>query len=508
MTFRLERRTFLRGTGGIAVALPVLECMLNEHGTALADTGARTPCRFAMVMAGQALGGDGWPKNQSRINGQNITEDGHFIAPSQFGAGYDITTPLEPLAALTDEFSIVSNLRIPFNSTSSSASAVPDGGAFRGFHGGGASPLLSGVKSTTNEFVSNGITGDQVIAGMQSGSTTFESLVYRAQAAWYLSGSSFNGRQHMSYRGAGQPVEAQTSPQVAYMSLFSNFTPDNAADIARLDFALRSRRSVLDLVLSKRQAIEGKLGAADRQRLEKHYDELRDLEMRLVTIDPTAAACEVPEDPGDDPPIGGNNAGATASEIQPNTGYSDEERRAKLFADLIHMAFTCDLTRVATLQITCFQSHMNVHALSDSLGIPILADLHEMGHNGDPQNKGQLASSTCLKWHIDHYAYLLQKMKDTEEGAGTLLDNSAIVFFPEAGHGTNLDDATTPDATHSLENMCMLVAGRAGGLSPGRHIDGATAHPVNVTISAMQAVGYEGDSLGEVQGRVDDLFGP
>jgi hypothetical protein len=205
--------------------------------------------------------------------------------------------------------------------------------------------------------------------------------------------------------------------------------------------------------------------------------------------------------------VGGNNAGSGSDTIATNTGYSDEATRARLLADLIHMAFVCDITRVATLQITVFQSHMNVFPLSDGLGLPIHADLHETGHNGDAMTRGQIPVSTCLQWHISHYAYLLNKLKNTPEGAGNVLDNSAIIFMPEAGHGQQLNDASSPNATHSVEKMVLLVAGRAGGLKPGRHIATAQAHPGQVLVSAMQAVGYTKNTFGEVTGTVAELLG-
>jgi hypothetical protein len=217
-------------------------------------------------------------------------------------------------------------------------------------------------------------------------------------------------------------------------------------------------------------------------------------------------ACQKPTEPGDDPAVGENNAGATADEIATNTGYSDEHTRSRLLADLIHMAFVCDLTRVATLQITSFQSHMNVYPITEALGVPVRADLHECGHNGDPNNRGTLPISLCLQWHLSHYAYLLDKMKNTVEGAGTLLDNSAVVFMPEGGHGVQLNDGTSVNQTHSVEEMVLLVAGRAGGLAPGRHI-ASTSHPANVLLGAMQAVGHEGNTLGEVSGALPELFG-
>src|SRR6185369_8089030 len=111
--------TLLRGLGGIAVGLPVLECMLNGNGEAYAQTG-QLPKRYAIVFAGQTLGGDGWEEDKSQVAGERKTESGHFIADTAAGAGYAVTTPLKPLEklGLMSDFSMVSNLKIPWNSNS------------------------------------------------------------------------------------------------------------------------------------------------------------------------------------------------------------------------------------------------------------------------------------------------------------------------------------------------------------------------------------------------------
>lgn len=507
MSLRLPRRTMLRALGGAAVGLPVLECMLDSKGEALAAAGA-LPRRYALVFAGQAIGGDSWAENQSMVAGERITEAGHFIVPPETGADYTLTTPLRPLADLDllPDISLVSGLRIPFSAGSVEAADVPAGGAFRDFHGGGAGPLLCGTRSQSPSFTCRSITSDQIIAGENPGGA-LDSLVLRAQPAWYLSGSSFAGRQYISYRGDGDPVEAQVSPLIVYRSLFEGFTPEDEAEIARHDFERRARQSVLSLISDKRARLLGQVSAADRVRLERHFDEIRDLELRIANTPDMGGACMRPAEPGEDPPIGGDNAGAGSDTIATNTGYSDEHGRARLLADLIHMAFVCDLTRAATLQITVFQSHMNVYPVTEAMGLAVRADLHECGHNGDAENRGQLPVSTCLAWHISHYAYLLDKLKNTPEGAGTLLDNSAVIFMPEAGHGVQLNDGVSVDQTHSVDRMVLLVGGRAGGLAPGRHIAAAGAHPAQVLVSAMQAVGHTGDSLGEVSGTVPELFG-
>src|SRR5256885_5770123 len=200
MPVKLTRRTMLRGLGGAVVGLPLLECMLNEHGSALAQTNAPLPKRFAIVFAGQALGGDDCAHDEFRINGQSMTQSGHYIVPPESGSGYTITTPLRPLAALQGDFTLVSGMRIPYSLTSADAADVPAGGAFRDFHGGGASPLLSGTRSIASDFTARSITSDQVIAQLNHGQTAIDSLVLRAQPSFYLSGYSFAGRHRISYR--------------------------------------------------------------------------------------------------------------------------------------------------------------------------------------------------------------------------------------------------------------------------------------------------------------------
>jgi len=510
----LSRRTLLRGAGGVAIGLPVLECMLDAHGTAYAQSGGALPPLYGIVFAGQALGGDDHEKNVQRVNGEIMMQDGHHIVPPESGAGYTITTPLRPIAHLQEDFSLVSGLRIPYDVNSAEAGAVPAGGAYREFHGGGASPLLSGTRSTEGGFTANGPTSDQLLAMQNAGMTLHDSLVLRAQPSFYLAGYSFAGRHRISYRAAGEPVEAQDSPQTAFNSLFAGFMPDDAAAQARHDFELRSRRSVLDVILGKRDALLARVGNADRMRLGEHFDAIRDLERRIEGLPVASGACAPPMDPGPDPAVGGDNAGAGSDSIGTNTGYSNEHERARIMADLVHMAFVCDLTRVATLQITAFQSHMNVFPLAEhldspiELSRPIRADLHEVGHNGDADFRGQLPVSLLLGWHLSHYGYLLDKLKATQEGAGTTLDRSAIVFMPEAGHGRHLNSPSdTAPKTHSVEEMVLLVGGRAGGLVPGRHIATAGAHPAQALVSCMQAAGYEGDALGEVEGNLSELFG-
>jgi hypothetical protein len=492
MALRFSRRAMLRGAGGAAITLPALDIMFDRRGISRAQT-MTPPKRYIVCFGGQSLGGDGDPLHNDYV-------------PNTVGRNYDLKSALAPLAPVQGEVSVVSGLSIP----TANGGTVPAGGRRDDFHVSSLSPLLSGVRSPTNTS-SAGATSDQLVADAIAGTTAFKALAYRIQAEWYLSVSAPYGRDIISYKknpsgGAPLAVAPVVSPKAAFDALFSNFTPPNdAAAAARQDFLLRSRKSVLDLVGGRLQklAANTQLGRADQQRLERHGDEIRNLERQISAMPPPmTATCRKVSDPGVDPAIGGAQGvdAAGNNTYGANLGYSGEEERARIFCDLVHMAVTCDLTRVVSFMFTMFQSHMNMFPLTGQK-----ADLHEVGHNGDPNSKGTLAVSKAIAWHMKHFAYLVGKLRDTTEGPGSLLDNTVLVFLHEGGHG--LDTATgAVNSTHSTENMACLIAGRAGGLKPGQHVVATGKHPANVLITAMNAAGVPGGTLGDVTGNIPALL--
>jgi len=188
-------------------------------------------------------------------------------------------------------------------------------------------------------------------------------------------------------------------------------------------------------------------------------------------------------------------------------GYSDEDTCARLMADLLHMAFVCDLTHIASLQITCFQSHMNVYTVNVEARSAIRADLHEAGHDGDANNRGQLPVSTCLRSHVFVYAHLLDRLQKSQEGSGMLLDQAAVLVRSRGRPRRAAQRRDSRLQPHSVEDMVMLVADCAGGLLPARHIAATGMHPARVLVSAMQAAGFQGSALGEVSDNLPALFG-
>ena len=473
----MRRRTFLRGAGGIAVALPTLEIMLNDHGTAYAD-GTGLCQRYFVGFGGFSQRADFGPIG---------------FRPDAVGPNYDLkeaTMPLGDYGDVRSEVSIVSNLRIPH--------ALVDGGATQpggaaGFHWH-TNPLVTGnrqVGGVMNATVT-GPSSDQIAADVLGMDTAFRSLNYRTQALFYVLSDDPDYRDTLAYENDGSPIAPTVSPRLAYETLFTGFDPSEEGQ-----FLLRKRVSVLDLVERHTNEIRNTLGAADKRRMDEHYEHIRELERRLETADPSATGeCAALPHPGDDPPLGNSFNAPTCSggQYDSNAGYSGEYERGRLLSDFIHMAFVCDLTRVAAHMYSMFQCFMN----AASLGGASNHDVHASHHMSAASNIPPVAA-----WHVDQFAYLVSRLRDTQEGAGSVLDNCALVFMIEGGAGVG----PSGSESHSMEEMSWLLAGGAGGLRRGEHIMlPAGYHPVQLLISAMNAVGVNVDTMGEVSGAIPEVF--
>ncbi len=482
---RLPRRTFLRGIGGVALALPALEIMSRPR-SARAATG--TP-RFLTSYVGTSVG-----RAYSETSGGPLI-NGDRMTPDNEGAGYDIKQALQPIGAqpwqyengfggdqpafdVRDVLTIVSGLVVPWGPIGS----VPPGGRSLDFHNNSVYSQISGAICEGGTGTLTAPTIDQLLA--QTTSADKPSLAYRVQAS-AGGGNSAAMSWKRDGNGGAIRVDPVVNPGLAWESLFTNFTPPDPAEAAKLAFELQQRRTVLDLIGDSAGQLLPRLGHADKLRLEQHFDEIRALEARLGQMQPpTTAQCVAPTDPGDDWP---ESPQAPENEEQ---GWSNEELRAEVFTDLIHMAFVCDLSRVASLMFGAWKSY-----LSMAQAVGYNHDLHGLSHFGGA-GTGISPLSDGLAWHVKHYARLIRKLADTLDEDGTpVLDHSVLTMIFEGGWGFDPDGT---DGPHSTENMVVLVAGgKALGLTPGRHIRGDGAHPASVLLAAANACGYTGP-LGDI----------
>jgi hypothetical protein len=474
----LPRRTFLRGAGGVAIGLPMLEAMLSKRAAAQ----TAVPRRFVVCFAGMSLGRD---------NAGKLTD----IVPDQEGADFDLKPPLAPLEPVKSEITVVSGLRIPIGGP---------GGRQSGFHKSSISPLLSGTLPPSIGPDCHGPTSDQVVANDPGykGKTKFPFLSLRVQAQAYRGGGNVGV---ISWRGKGQKNDPTVSPTLAFNNLFAGFSPpsgDDPAAAAGRTRLLREEASVLDMVRANAERLAKRLGREDQRRLERHFDEIRALETQIRTIPANGAGgtgCGAPPKPGSDPSVSLSTASGSGE-----IGYAGEEERAKVMTGLIAKAFACDLSRVATLQFTCVQCFMNVEPL-----VGVKMDLHELAHLSAIQGGKDVAQRKVMEmygWHMKHFAGLVTQLRaELGPDGRPLLDNTVLVFVNEGGLGPA--EGKNP-ASHSTDNMMVIMAGgRNMGIKPGRHIRTSNEHPARVLTAAMNAAGVSAPGLGEVKGRLEAIFG-
>ena len=501
---RLPRRAFLRGVGGIAVALPALEIMMAPTSSR-AGSSPIVP-RFLTSYVGTSTGRRYWVDDTCC----GVFEDGDRITPDIEGPGYDIKHALLPIGAapwqyltgyggdqpaydVRDEVTVVSGLRVPWGEVG----AIPPGGRLVNFHGTTVTPQLSGTICEDRGRPPLGPTVDQLVAEQIGGDTPFASLAYRVEARAYNSDADSGNTGAMSWKrdvaGGVVRVDPVVHPGFAWETLFTGFVPPDPAEAARLAFELAQRRTVLDLVADQTETLVGRLGYDDRLRLEQHLEEIRSLERRLQELaPPSSPQCEQLPNPGQDWPDG-----TWGDELETETNkWSNEELRAEVFVDLVHMAFVCDLTRVVSLMFEHWKSYMNMYPATGHL-----KDIHDMTHFGG-EGTGIGPMSDALAWHHKHFARLVRKLKDTQDPDGTpVLDRTILTMVFEGGWGYDPESAELgePDISpHSTENMVVLVAGGRGlGLTPGRHVTGNGAHPAAVLLGAAQACGMT-DALGDI----------
>ena len=489
----LPRRAFLRGLGGAALALPVLDVMLDRHGTAYAD-GTALPRRYVVCFGGHSLG---MGYNDPTLPEFARDEPRDMFVPDALGAGYDLKLALEPLGdfGVRDLVSVVSGLRIPY--AESGEEPTPVAGVPNIFHGPVLKPLFTGM----NSYGPAAASSDQIVAEQIAGDAVFPFLAYRVQPVSYWIDNAENGLT-LSIQKDGTPIQPTASPAVAYKTLMEKIALTDPAEQAARELLMKQRKSVLDLVLGTRDKLISRLGSADRERLERHFDEVRALELRMDKAEVSCEALPIPEDP----PIGGTVVTAGDGENiytseWDQKGWSDESKRAELFGDLIAMAFRCDLSRVVSLSLSFESSVMSVYHLTGAR-----VDVHGCSHfAGGTTDSGstELMSRHMKEYHVKYYAYLVDKLRD-------MIDTTAVVYLCEGGVGRSME-SPGPDQqpkAHSTENMACLIAGRAGGLAGGIHVRAPEDrnHPANVLIAAMQAVGVADGTLGEVSGAIPELF--
>jgi len=429
----LDRRSFLRGAGA-CVALPWLDAMRPA-----CTRRERPPVRSVFLFAPNGKKMDDW-------------------TPAEEGAGFAAPFLLEPLEPLRNKVLVLSGLALD------GARAHGDG---PGDHARSAASFLTCAhpRKTGGADIHVGVSVDQVMAESMRGQTPFASLELGMEpgrsAGVCDSGYSCAYSNNISWRAADTPVAKEVDPREVFARLFGD--PD-AAGNREAEAARRARqRSVLDFVREDARRLGRSLGANDRNKLDQYLTAVRELEQRLSQADSEdAEAVAAPE--------------GLAARRAPF------EQRVDLMYELIALALQTDRTRVVSFMLG------NAGSNRSYAWLDVREGHHHLSHHGGHADK-LAAIRRINRWHVERFAGFLARLDGIEDGDGTLLDQSAIVYASAIADGN----------AHRHHDLPVVLAGGAGGqLRGGRHLEFAKNTPMaNLYLRMCGWMGLDRPSFGD-----------
>lgn len=420
----LDRRTVLRGALGTAAATLAL------------------PALEAMLNPH----GEAWADGGALPDRFGVWFWGNGVRPDRWvptgTTGWTPSDALAPLAGLVSHVSVVSGCEIK-------TATHPHHSGMTGVMTGQRYHQLGTTRDTiVTTFAAQSV--DQLAADWMEGLAPFRSLeVGVTRFRGTDEGSTF---EHLSHNGPNAPNPAEYEPSRLYDRLFG-LPADPQRDLVR--------QSVLDSVQDQIGRLQRRVGAADRQRLEQHLDSVRALELRLGA---EAGACTFTERPGSFADVDGREQ-ITA--------------RNEAMSELLTLALACDLTRVFSVLFSTAGSGAVFWEVGATEG------LHGTCHTEALPQPIVHAATTLTMGYLAHF---LQRLADTPEGTGSLLDRCSILCTTELTDGY----------THSNADFPMLIAGKGGGrLRGGVHYRSTTAQSVSDgVLTALRGAGVDLPSFG------------
>ncbi len=366
---KLSRRRVLKGMlngSVVSIALPFLDCFLNESGTALAS-GVPIPQRF---------GTWSWGLGMSEA----------IFVPKKTGANFDLPPEIASLAPVQKHINLYTNFHV-------FKDAAPNL-----CHHSGWVILRSGIAPMTSAN-RPGETIDVTVSRKIGNATRFRSLSATATG---------DVRNSFSYENGNSVNVPEWSPLRFYQRLFgTDFQDPNASEFTP-DPRVMVRKSSLSTVLEETRKLNKELGTEDRARLDQYFTGLRDLERRfdlqLTKPDPREA-CIVTDKPEDLP------SGLDAYLVA---------KRHRMMTDLMLMAVACDQTRVTNM----FYASAFSATTKPGYDKPHHTATHEEAVDEELQCQPNV--SWYVRRAMDEWAYYVEAMANFREGDGTLLDNSLI----------------------------------------------------------------------------------
>ena len=449
---QLSRRTVLRGMGA-TLALPMLEAMVPAR-TALAKTAAGKLRLSAIELVHGSAGA-------TTIGAQK-----NLWSPAAVGKAFDLSpTSLISLEPWRDHITIVSNTDV----RNAEAFETPEIG---GDHFRSSAVFLTQAhpRQTKGSNVHAGTSLDQYYAQKIGHETAIPSMQMCIEAVDQAGGCSYGYScvytDTISWAAPNQPLPMIRDPRFAFDQLFGvGSTPDERRQRRQED------RSILDAITGAAARLRNTLGAVDRARLDAYLEEVREVEKRIERV-------EARNSSGEQRDLPGAPAGVPDS-------FSEH---VKLMFDLQALAFASDTTRVFSFKLGRDASSRAYPESGTKTGF------HPASHHGEREER-ILDFARINTYHVSMVPYFLQKLQNTPDVDGTLLDNTLIVFGSPMGNSN----------VHNHKRCPLFLAGHAGGrLKGGLHLKAPDGTPMaNVFLTLLEDLGLEMASFGDSTGKFD-----
>jgi hypothetical protein len=451
----MKRRFFLRGLGGVVVGLPMLDIFM-PRGARAQDAPKKIYAAFMLQQNGciQGHGDDPelfWPRAEGTIQ-----------KAAMLGADAGQTT--SQLADYADKLNFVRGLDFHYSNNHDGGPVAALTGA--PVRGSGTSQLPNG--ESADYFISQRMTGKEPLTLYAGRKNTFRD-------------------DALSFNPGGELRVGDNNPWNVYQRIMDL----EGVDPVTVDKIAKRRLSVNDLVREDLEALLSRsdLSKADRDRLDLHFTNIRDLETGIIRpVEPIL------------------DQGAIQSVDGEHTENGNMEKVVRMMLDMIAFSFASDRVRTATLQVGGCNDHtrytingveappfhyVSHRVMSDGGDGPRIDNAIELHHQID-----------CI--HARYFKHLLDRLSayDSPEG-GTLLDSSVNLWINSVSDGP----------PHSGRDVPCVLAGNAGGfLKTGLHLqaDGYTSKVLNTIISACGVRKEDGgliDDFNDPEGRglIDEI---
>jgi hypothetical protein len=437
----LPRRTFLKGVG-VSLALPLLDSMIPAR-TLLAQTAAKPLPRLGFVYVPHGAIMAQW-------------------TPSTEGAGFEFTPILKPLEPFRDRLNVVSGLGHRAADTTAVHSLSP-------------TTWLSGVRPKATQGVDAfaGVTADQVAAQQIGQDTVLPSMELATEDHSGLIGSCDRDygciyMNTLSWRTPTTPMPMEINPRKVFERMFGQ----GGSATERLA-RIKEDKSILDAITKDVATLQVQLGPSDRQMMTQYLENVREIERRIQRAETSQGDedLELPARPAGVP--------------------FDYEEHIKLMYDLMTLAYQADVTRVITFMISREVSNRTYPQVGVTDGH------HAISHH---QNRAEKMEKNVKiqTYNISQFGYFLDKLKNTPDGAGSLLDHAVLLY------GSNMSNSNAHDH-YPLPNL--VIGGAAGRMQGGRHLKYADHTPMtNLLVTMLDKVGVKQESLGDSSGLLGNLY--